>query len=523
MNAGPPEVLSDLSLLETAFAYAANAIALCEAVHDDQGTIIDFRYRLLNRHYEKFVDQPAQTTRGQLVTHSFPGAHTGGIWQQAVQVMLIGQEYRQQIQCLTRTGSTGWFDLTISPWKQLGVIISLLEVSDPKALLAANRQQAALLEHVVRNSLNGVWVVEAIRQANGSIRDFRFTLVNQPGQLKACMSVGQLAQPTLLTSYPTLGHLLFPGDDANSTQTIFERYVEVVATGKPITYQLDYQYDGLSGWYRISVSKLNDGLLITFLDISDLKRAQQQLERSNRELQQTNHNLEQFTYVASHDLQEPLRKIQSFGDLLTNHLGQSADKEVVDFVRRMQASAQRMQGLVRDLLAYSRLTIRLDEFGLVLLNQVLTESLTDLGPLIDEKQAIIKADALPTVLGDAAQLRQLFFCLINNALKFHKPDAVPQIEISWVEAETTDLPPTLAESGRQYVAVSVKDDGIGFDEKYTDRIFTIFQRLHGRGHYDGTGIGLALAQKVVQNHGGVLTARSRPGQGAVFTAWLPVN
>ena len=144
-------------------------------------------------------------------------------------------------------------------------------------------------------------------------------------------------------------------------------------------------------------------------------------------------------------------------------------------------------------------------------------------PLIDSKQAIIEADTLHTVMGDAAQLRQLFFCLINNALKFHKPSTIPRIEVSSVEAEPAGLPPMLAQSGRQYVAVSVKDDGIGFDEKYTDRIFTIFQRLHGRGHYDGTGIGLALAQKVAENHGGTLTACSRPGQGAVFTAWLPVN
>jgi signal transduction histidine kinase len=525
MNAGPSDVLSDLSLLKTALAHAANAIAVCEAVRDDQGTIVDFRYRLINRHWEKFVGQRSQITCGRSVTLSFPGAYAGGIEQRAAEVMLTGQEHRQQIQYTTPDGYTGWADFTISPWKQHGVVISLLEVSDPKLLLPANRQLAELLQNVFRNSLNGIWAVEAVRQATGSVSDFRFILVNQPGSLKACMSGSQFPPPTLLTLYPAVGRIPFPGTTAAGTQTIFERYVEVVDTGLPVTYLIDYQHDGLSGWYQISVSKLNDGLLITFLDVSDLKRAQQQLERSNHELQQTNHNLEQFTYVASHDLQEPLRKIQSFGDLLTNHLGQNADGEVVDMVRRMQAAAQRMQVLVKDLLAYSRLTTRQDEFSLVPLSQVITESLTDLQPLVDSKQAIIETDPLPTVPGDAVQLRQLFFCLINNALKFHKPGTTPRIEVSWVAAdtETADLPTSLAESGRRYVAVSVKDDGIGFDQKYTDRIFTIFQRLHGRGHYDGTGIGLALAQKVAQNHGGAVTARSLPGQGAMFTAWLPVN
>ena len=363
-------------------------------------------------------------------------------------------------------------------------------------------------------------MIEAIRDSDKQIVDFQFVLANRAGNLAPGVSADQLTRSTLLTQFPSVYRVPFPGNDSTEAQTIFERYVDIVATGVPVTYDVDYQHDGLSGWYWIAVGKLNDGLIINFLDISDLKQAQQQLEHTNRELRQTNQNLEQFAYVSSHDLQEPLRKIQSFGDLLIERLGDRTDQDTGDIVRRMQGSARRMQVLVKDLLAYSRLATRQEEFGLVQLNQVLTESLDDLEPLVSEKKATISVGVLPTLPGDAVQLRQLFLCLIHNALKFHQPGQAPRVDVFGAVADPDDLPISLAESKHRYVAVSVRDNGIGFDEKYVDRIFTIFQRLHGRGQYDGTGIGLALARKVVENHGGTLMAKSSAGQGATFTAWL---
>jgi signal transduction histidine kinase len=523
MDAGFPSTLIDPSLFKIALQYSPNAIALCETVYDGAGTPVDFRYLLINKRYEEFSNQRKEALYGQLATDLLPNALKTGIWQQALRVVLTGQTYREELYYTTQAGYSGWFDVSITSWDKRGIVISFMEVSEQKARLLAERQQSNFLHEVVHNSLNGIWVVEPIRNQQAAIIDFRFVLVNQVGLITAGLSADQFSQTTLLTLFPTIGTLPFPGADPSRNQTIFERYVEIVSTGIPTTFDVDYQYDGLSGWFWVAVNKLNDGLMLTFRDIADLKQAQQQLERTNRELRQTNQNLEQFAYVSSHDLQEPLRKIQSFGDLLTTRLGDSADKDISDIVRRMTGSAKRMQGLVKDLLAYSRLTTRQEDFGLVLLNRVLTESLDDLQPLTDEKQAIIEADALPTVPGNANQLRQLFFCLIHNALKFHKPGMVPKIDISAVLVEPTGLPPILSETGRQYIAVSIDDNGIGFDEKYTDRIFTIFQRLHGRGRYEGTGIGLALARKITENHGGTLTARSRLNQGSVFTAWLSVD
>jgi signal transduction histidine kinase len=516
MDAGFPLTLIDPSLFEIALQYAANAIALCETVYDETGTPVDFRYLIINKRYEEFANRTTEAIRGQLATVLFPNALKTGIWQRAITVVQTGHPYREDIYYTTGKGYTGWFDVTIAPWEKRGIVISFMDVSDQKARLLTERRQSDFLQQVVQNSLNGIWVLESIRNPDGMITDFRFILVNRMGNITPSLSAEQLSQTTLLTLFPTLGELAFPGADPPGNETIFERYVAVATTGISTTFDLDYTHDGINGWFWIAVNKLNDGLMLTFLDITDLKRAQHQLER-------TNQNLEQFAYVSSHDLQEPLRKIQSFGDLLTSRLGDHADADISTIVKRMQGSAKRMQVLVKDLLAYSRLTTRQEDFGLVLLNRVLTESLEDLQPLITEKNALIEADALPTIPGNATQLRQLFFCLIHNALKFHQPGRTPKIDISAALVDPTGLPPALSETGRHYIAVSVDDNGIGFEEKYIDRIFTIFQRLHGRGRYEGTGIGLALARKITENHGGTLTARSQPGRGSVFTAWLSVD
>ncbi|MFD2569977.1 ATP-binding protein [Spirosoma soli] len=524
MNAGSPATLSDLALYETALQHSANAIALCEAVRDDQGTIVDFRYLFINRHYEQFTDRPAQEIHGQLATVLFPNAVAAGVWQRAAEVVITGQQYQQELYYTTNLGYSGWFDLTISRWEDRGVVISFMEVSEQKNRILAEREQALLLQEVIGSSFNGIMVLQSIRNEHNQIVDFRFKLTNQATKLLSGYTAEQIAQSTFLTLFPTTRLVSFPDKSGSQKEkSIFDQYIEVVETGKSVLYDLSYPHDGLEGWYWTSVSKLNDGLIVTFQDISELKESQQQLERTVRELKRTNQSLEQFAYVASHDLQEPLRKIQSFSDLLFERLSHDTDEGIRDLIQRMQSSAHRMQGLVKDLLAYSRLTSRQIDFDAVVLNRVLERAMDDLQPLIEEKQAVIEIDLLPVIPGDAAQLQQLFFCLLNNALVFHKPDTVPRLIVSATVPDKNSLPPQLVTTNREFVTVSIQDDGIGFEEKYLDRIFTIFQRLHGRSRYKGNGIGLALARKIVENHSGLLTAHSQVNQGSTFTAWLPVN
>ena len=249
----------------------------------------------------------------------------------------------------------------------------------------------------------------------------------------------------------------------------------------------------------------------------------QQLQESVNDLQRSNNNLQQFAYVASHDLQEPLRKIQSFSDMLRNQYKEELGESGNDYLLRMQASASRMSVLIKDLLTYSRISTQQDSSATVSLTSVINAVLADLDLAIQETVALVRVDSLPTVQGDKSQLGQLFQNLLNNALKFRKTGQTPQISITCQTIAATDLPPSVwpTREAIAYYRIDVADNGIGFDEQYVDRIFQVFQRLHGRSQFAGTGIGLAICEKVTANHGGAITASSQPGEGAIFSVYLP--
>ncbi|RYF62374.1 MAG: PAS domain-containing sensor histidine kinase, partial [Cytophagaceae bacterium] len=259
-----------------------------------------------------------------------------------------------------------------------------------------------------------------------------------------------------------------------------------------------------------------------------LEKSNTALEISNNALNMSNDNLQQFAYVASHDLQEPLRKIQSFGDLLKTKYGPELGTEGLDMINRMGSAATRMSLLIRDLLNYSRLTTQQAPFETVRLDRLLIDVIDDLSIAVSESGALIESDDLPAVQGDAAQLQQLFLNLLSNALKFRRPDVTPSIRISARQVTASAIPasslasPSDLSLNLSYHEIRVVDNGIGFDEKYVDRIFQVFQRLHGKTNYPGSGVGLAICRKVVFNHRGGLTAHSKPGEGATFVVYLPI-
>lgn len=247
----------------------------------------------------------------------------------------------------------------------------------------------------------------------------------------------------------------------------------------------------------------------------ELARANTELERSNRELQD-------FAYVASHDLQEPLRKIQAFGDRLkVKHRG-GLNEEAGDYLDRMQNAARRMHILINDLLMFSRVTTKAQPFVETDLDAITNDVLSDLEVLLQQTGGTVEKSGLPSIEADPLQMRQLMQNLIANALKFHRDGIPPIIRITG----SPSGPNANGSSGPQHLpeyTITVEDNGIGFDEKYLDRIFTPFQRLHGRGVYDGTGIGLAVCRKIVERHGGTLTAQSTPGKGSKFIVTLPAK
>jgi len=241
---------------------------------------------------------------------------------------------------------------------------------------------------------------------------------------------------------------------------------------------------------------------------ASLKDLLQQLERSNRDLQD-------FAMVASHDLQEPLRKIQMFGDRLREECSAVLPPQGLDYLRRMENAANRGQVLIQGLLAYSRVTTQARPPEPVNLDEVAHEVLSDLEASIARTSGRVEVGPLPTIDADPLQMRQLLQNLLANALKFHRPGVPPVIR---VEAHRTGEGD--ADGGEMW-QISVADNGIGFDEKYLDRIFKLFQRLHERHVYEGAGMGLAICRRIVERHGGTITARSAPEAGANFIITLP--
>lgn len=253
---------------------------------------------------------------------------------------------------------------------------------------------------------------------------------------------------------------------------------------------------------------------------SELLRTAETLGDLNTELERSNRELQDFAHVASHDLQEPLRKIQAFGNLLEEEYGTRLGDGKA-YLDRMRNAAARMQGLINDLLAFARVTTKAQPFSHVDLNTVVSESIDDLETSIRASRGKIEVGPLPVIEADPLQVRQMVQNLLSNALKFHRAGVAPLVKVSAevVAGETS----AEKSSGEQLCRLFVEDNGIGFDEKYLDRIFTVFQRLHGKSEYEGTGIGLAVVRKIVLRHNGTITARSEPGQGSVFILTLPIS
>lgn len=286
-----------------------------------------------------------------------------------------------------------------------------------------------------------------------------------------------------------------------------------------------YRRDGSKTWISEHTLALRDttGQLIgyqgTTTDITERKRAEEELRSYAMQLQQSNRELQDFAFVASHDLQEPLRKVQAFGDRLKSKYGDGLNADGRDYLERMQSAAARMQTLINDLLTFSRVMMKAQPFKPVNLNLIAREVLSDLEVQLEETGATINLDELPIIDADPVQMRQLMQNLIGNALKFRRADQTPLINIQYLTHDHDDDDSTPPGCCR----ISVADNGIGFDEKYLDRIFTVFQRLHGRSEYEGSGVGLAVCRKIVERHGGQLTARSQPGAGAHFIFTLPIK
>jgi PAS domain S-box-containing protein len=295
-------------------------------------------------------------------------------------------------------------------------------------------------------------------------------------------------------------------------------------------YEIEYRLkrrDGEYRWHLTRALPVRDHTATitrwfgTCTDIDARRRTEDRLRASTSALVHNNRELAEFASVASHDLQEPLRKIQAFVGCLQDEQAATLNAEGLAYLDRIQNAAKRMATLVSDLLEITRLSSKGRPFIPVDLSAVVVDVLSDLEARLAQTGGTVDVANLPTVVSDPVQMRQLFQNLIGNALKFHHRREAPIVRVT---AEIVDNREITGRGGEGSTCrISVIDNGIGFDEKYLDRVFTIFQRLHGRGEYEGTGIGLAICRKIVERHGGTITARSQLGRGATFIVSLPMS
>jgi PAS domain S-box-containing protein len=305
------------------------------------------------------------------------------------------------------------------------------------------------------------------------------------------------------------------------------------------TYRIIRQNDGAIRWIRSQATTFfnTEGKIQKFigsvLDITDQKSRMEDLENTvnarikdleiaNANLAASNKDLERFAFVASHDLQEPLRKIATFADTLVTRHQALFDDEARDLIERMRQAASRMKGFINNLLSYSSVA-RVDDFVMVDLNEIIEEILADLELSIREKRAQIYQESLPRVLGSPFQLRQLFQNLISNGLKFCKPGQVPEIFIASRKVPGSDIGPDIKpeDTTKSFYEITVADNGIGFEPEHSLAIFKMFQRLHAHAEYPGSGIGLSIVKRVADNHNGYVHAESSSGNGAKFFFFVP--
>jgi len=381
-------------------------------------------------------------------------------------------------------------------------------------LAAALQSSPAFLNAILNSTYYGIASYEPIRNAAGLVTDFYigFTNAEVPGNL------GKKIEDVIHKNCSEV----YPGIFENG---IFERMVSTLNTGQTDTYEISVPVNGKNIWLTAAIEKVDDTVTVTSKNITFEKEAALRLEKmnillekkealleqKNIRLQSQNDELASFNYIASHDLQEPLRKIRMFTSRIEEMEAGNLKEASLAHFKNIGKTAERMQHLIDDLLSYSGM----DAENLVKestdLNVILKDVLAVTEDSFEQHQVVFKTDILPTISGIPQLLHQLFLNILMNAVKYRKKEVQPHIEVRCEVVRVGKV---------HYHKISISDNGIGFEPVYKDKIFEVFQRLHGKKEYSGTGVGLAICKKIMHYHNGLITAEGISGQGAIFSMFF---
>lgn len=473
--------------------------------------IIDYELTLANTIASKYVGKDEHELIGKTLLDIFPSSKEEGLFDLYTTVVLSGEPVQTE-RLFEQKDFSGWFNITAVKLED-GFVVTLSNITSRKRQRLILEERGHLLKEAEALANMGSWKWDESTQA----------LIWSDGLFKILDKDPNSYTPT----WESFSENAYPED-----RKVVEQFINEILTlneGAALEYRVEIRgilkYLSLTAKPRHESDKPTLDKLGTVIDITEQKMYEMQLEQYTAELKRSNEDLEQFAYVASHDLQEPLRKIRAFGDRLLNRYRTQLDGQGEDYIKRMQSASMRMQTLIEDLLSYSRVSRSNETFDKLDMNLIMAEIRDDLDIQIKREKAVVNIGKIPEITGERMQIKRLFQNLINNAIKFHKPNSVPVVDVlgkrvKWHEVKR-DFGISLPDS--VYTMIVIKDNGIGFDEKFSEKIFNIFQRLHGRTEYEGTGIGLAICRKIVANHKGYITARSKENVGSEFIVILPLN
>ena len=512
---------------------AANAYQhlLFDSVHDAIiASDATRRVTAWNHAAEKMFGWPADEVLGRPVTELF-GVSTELLARLEVmfQSILVGGSYQAELTLPTRSGQMVIIELKANALhdphsgQHTGCVSSSRDISLRRQMETQLKNNEQRLRAVLEHMPVGVWLLNS---AGDIIMD------NQAGQ--------QIWQGARASCQKTFGEYRARrlGSGTWLQPEEWPDYRAVTKGETSLNELLEIEcFDGTHKIIRNSSVPFWDtgkllGVVVVNEDVTDLRQAQEALKHYTHELERSNRDLQDFAFMASHDLQEPLRKVKSFGDLLWRRNGSRLDAESQDHLERMQQASARMQRMIEDLLAYSRVATCGTPFNRVALGPLVVEAVADLEVLVERTGGqVIVAQPMPEVQADPGQIRLLFQNLIGNALKFHRPGLPPEVRVDvrpgGTNGDSNDHGNGLSD-GRNNgvpnrVEIVVRDNGIGFDMEYAERIFKPFQRLHGRLEYEGNGIGLAICRRIIERHQGSISVISTPNEGSEFVVSLPVG
>jgi PAS domain S-box-containing protein len=386
---------------------------------------------------------------------------------------------------------------------------------------------------LVENSTSEILENRALNYFQNIVETVREPLVVLDSDLRVMGASRSFYQTFNVTPEETEGRLIYElGDrqwDIPALRTLLEEILPERTQFNGFEVVHEFQRVGrrvilLNARQIVTEESNSTMILLAIEDITERKLVEETLKIYAAKLERSNRELQDFAQVASHDLQEPLRKILAFGDRLKKRAGESLDEQSQDYLQRMFNAANRMQTLITDLMTFSRIETKAQPFVPIDLGVIAGEVCADLETRIEQTGGRVEIEELPTIDADPMQMRQLLQNLISNSLKYHREGVPPIVRVySQKPDESSQESIDGSVLAIPFCQILVEDNGIGFDEKYLDRIFTVFQRLHVKDEYEGTGVGLAICRKIVERHGGTITARSSPGEDSTFVVTIPIR